>query len=91
MFHITNTVYCQCNKKNYLSELSSKITGTEKSKGSNVAIVFGNERTGLTDEELAARKAKWQPKEPKVKTGYLARYASLVTSANKGAILKQTL
>ena len=45
----------------------------------------------LTDEELAARKAKWQPKEPKVKTGYLARYASLVTSANKGAILKQTL
>ncbi len=36
-----------------LAELSSKITGTEKSKGSNVAIVFGNERTGLTDEELA--------------------------------------
>ena len=43
----------------------------------------------LTDEELAARKAKWQPKEPKVKTGYLARYASLVTSANTGAILKK--
>ncbi len=45
----------------------------------------------LTDEELAARKAKWQPKEPKVKTGYLARYASLVTSANEGAILKGSL
>ena len=43
----------------------------------------------LTDEELAARKAKWKPKEPKVKTGYLARYASLVTSANTGAILKK--
>ena len=43
----------------------------------------------LTDEELAARKAKWQPKEPKVKTGYLARYASLVTSANTGAVLKK--
>ena len=42
----------------------------------------------VTDEELAARKAKWQPKEPKVTTGYLARYASLVTSADKGAILK---
>ena len=38
---------------------------------------------------MAARKAKWQPKEPKVKTGYLARYASLVTSANTGAILKK--
>lgn len=42
----------------------------------------------VSDEELAARKEKWQPKEPKVKTGYLARYASLVTSADKGAILK---
>ena len=45
----------------------------------------------LTDEELEARRAKWQPKEPKVKSGYLTRYASLVTSANKGAILKSTL
>jgi dihydroxy-acid dehydratase len=37
---------------------------------------------------MATRKANWQPKEPKVKTGYLARYASLVTSADKGAVLK---
>ena len=29
----------------------------------------------VSDEELAARKAKWQPREPKVTTGYLARYA----------------
>lgn len=42
----------------------------------------------VSDEELAARKAKWVPKEPKVKTGYLARYASMVTSADKGAILR---
>ncbi len=42
----------------------------------------------VSDEELAKRKAKWTPKEPKVKTGYLARYASLVTSANTGAVLK---
>lgn len=42
----------------------------------------------VSDEELAARKAKWQPREPKVTTGYLARYAQLVTSANKGAILE---
>ncbi|MCR5742356.1 MAG: dihydroxy-acid dehydratase [Lachnospiraceae bacterium] len=42
----------------------------------------------LSDEELAARRAKWQPREPKVTTGYLARYAKMVTSANRGAILE---
>ena len=42
----------------------------------------------VSDEELAARKAKWQPREPKITTGYLARYASMVTSGNTGAILK---
>ena len=41
-----------------------------------------------SDEELAARKAKWQPREPKVTTGYLARYAAMVTSGNRGAILE---
>ena len=41
----------------------------------------------VSEEELAARKAKWQPREPKIKTGYLARYASLVTSGNRGAVL----
>ncbi|MDO5417707.1 MAG: dihydroxy-acid dehydratase [Lachnospiraceae bacterium] len=42
----------------------------------------------ISDEEMAARKAKWQPREPRVTTGYLARYAALVTSADKGAVLK---
>lgn len=42
----------------------------------------------ISEEELAARKAKWQPREPKVKTGYLARYAKMVTSGNRGAILE---
>lgn len=42
----------------------------------------------LSDEELAARRAKWQPREPKITTGYLARYASLVTSGNRGAVLE---
>ena len=42
----------------------------------------------VSDEELAARKAKWQPKEPKVTTGYLARYREMVTSGNRGAILQ---
>ena len=42
----------------------------------------------VSDEELEARRAKWQPREPKVTTGYLKRYASLVTSGNRGAILE---
>ena len=42
----------------------------------------------VSDEEMAKRKEAWTPKEPKVNTGYLARYASMVTSADKGAILQ---
>ena len=42
----------------------------------------------VSDEELEKRRQAWTPKEPKVKTGYLARYASLVTSGNRGAILE---
>ena len=42
----------------------------------------------VSDEVLAARRAKWQPREPKVTTGYLARYAAMVTSGNRGAILE---
>ena len=42
----------------------------------------------VSDEEMAARKAKWQPREPKITTGYLKRYARLVTSADKGAVLE---
>ena len=42
----------------------------------------------VSDEEMQASKAKWQPREPKVTTGYLARYAAMVTSGNRGAILE---
>ncbi len=42
----------------------------------------------ISEEEMAARRAKWQPREPKITTGYLARYASMVTSGNRGAILE---
>ena len=42
----------------------------------------------VSDEEMQARKAKWQPREPKVTTGYIARYAAMVTSGNRGAILE---
>ena len=42
----------------------------------------------VSDEEMEARRAKWQPREPKVTTGYLKRYASMVTSGNRGAVLE---
>ena len=41
----------------------------------------------VSDAELAARKAKWQPRQPKITTGYLVRYAAQVTSGAKGAYL----
>lgn len=42
----------------------------------------------ISDEEMAARREKWQPRQPKVTTGYLARYAKMVTSGNRGAVLE---
>lgn len=42
----------------------------------------------ISDEEFARRKEKWQPREPEVTTGYLARYAAMVTSGNRGAVLE---
>ena len=42
----------------------------------------------VSDEEMQSRKAEWKPRDPKITTGYLARYASLVTSGNRGAILE---
>lgn len=42
----------------------------------------------ISDEEMAERRAKWQPREPQITTGYLARYRELVTSGNRGAILE---
>ncbi len=43
----------------------------------------------LSDEELAQRKAEWQPREPKITTGYLARYQKLVSSGAQGAVLSK--
>lgn len=42
----------------------------------------------VSDEEMKKRKADWKPKEPKITSGYLARYASMVTSGNRGAVLE---
>jgi dihydroxy-acid dehydratase len=58
-------------------------------EGDIISIDIPNYKLELkvSDEELARRRAAWKPKEPNVTTGYLARYASLVTSANRGAIL----
>lgn len=42
----------------------------------------------VSEEEMAKRRANWQPREPKITTGYLTRYRELVTSGNRGAILE---
>ncbi|QHQ61825.1 dihydroxy-acid dehydratase [Anaerocolumna sedimenticola] len=42
----------------------------------------------ISEEELETRRANWKPREPKITTGYLARYAAMVTSGNRGAILE---
>ena len=70
----------------------------EAAAGGNIALVEEGDIISInikecsvtlkvSDEELAARRATWQAPEPKVKTGYLARYAKLVSSADKGAVL----
>ncbi len=58
-------------------------------EGDIISIDIPNNKLEMkvSDEELAARKAKWQPKEQHL-TGYLARYRELVTSGNRGAILQ---
>ncbi len=53
----------------------------------SIDIEGGTITLEVTDEELSKRKATWKPLEPKIKTGYLARYAKFVTSANTGAVL----
>ena len=45
----------------------------------------------VSDEELAKRKAAWTPREPKVTTGYLARYASMVTSGSSKTVIRQDI
>ncbi len=58
--------------------------------GDIIEIDIPNNRMNvkLTDDELAQRKENWQPREPKIKDGYLAKYAAMATSADTGAVLK---
>ena len=71
----------------------------EAALGGNIALVEEGDiikinipentlNVDVSDEVLAERRAKWQPRELKVTTGYLARYAALVTDSSKGAILQ---
>ncbi len=71
----------------------------EAAVGGNIALVEEGDiikinipantlEVDVSDEELAARRARWQPREPEVTTGYLARYAAMVTDASNGAMLE---
>ena len=59
-------------------------------EGDTIRIDIPNNELTLkiSDEEMAKRKAAWQPRAPRVTDGYLLRYASMVTSGNRGAILE---
>lgn len=59
-------------------------------EGDIIQIDINNNSLNLdvSEEELNNRKAQWTPREPKITTGYLARYASMVTSGNRGAVLE---
>ncbi len=71
----------------------------EAALGGNIALVHENDRIAIdinkksiellvSDEELAARRAAYVQPEPNITTGWLSRYARMVTSANLGAVLK---
>ena len=71
----------------------------EAAVGGNIALIKNGDiididipantiNVRLSDEELEERRKAWTPREPKITTGYLARYASLVTSGNRGAVLE---
>ena len=71
----------------------------EAALGGNIALVEEGDiikinipentlNVDVSDEVLAERRAKWQPRQPQVTTGYLARYAALVTDASRGAVLE---
>ncbi len=59
-------------------------------EGDIISIDIDNHRldVNVSEEELAARKEKWQPRKPAVTTGYLARYAAMAAPASRGAILE---
>jgi dihydroxy-acid dehydratase len=59
-------------------------------EGDPIAIDIPNHRLELlvSESELAARRAKWQPRKPAITTGYLGKYASMATSADRGAVLE---
>ena len=54
----------------------------------SIDIMANRIQLEISDEEMEARRAEWKPRQPKITTGYLARYAALVTSGNRGAILE---
>ena len=68
--------------------LGSSVALVEEGDIIEINIPANTLNVRVSDEEMARRKAAWTPREPKVTTGYLARYAALVTDASKGAVLQ---
>ena len=72
----------------FSSSVSGSAVFPAEMGGEHVGAVLYTNFAGESDEELEARRAKWVCPEPKIKTGYLARYAKMVSSADRGAILE---
>ncbi|MPM79501.1 Dihydroxy-acid dehydratase [bioreactor metagenome] len=71
----------------------------EAARGGNIALIQNGDRIDIdipagtlnvrvSEEELSERRKSWQPPEPKIKKGYLARYERMVSSASEGAVVK---
>ena len=83
----------------YLSQQIVKLANPEAALGGPIGLVKEGDiisidipakkiEIKLDDAELARRKLEWQPPQPKITSGYVARYAKLVTSGSTGAVLK---
>ena len=83
----------QMMKKGFLQvridgELQEMTHGMKLDRYNNHNIEVVVDKLKVSDDELAKRKAAWKKPEPKIKTGYLARYAKMTTSASTGAVVQ---
>ena len=73
--------------------------GPEAAQGGQIALIEEGDIISInipenrldvkvSEEEMQKRREKWQPRQPRVTTGYLARYEKMVSSANRGAVLE---
>ena len=73
--------------EDYAKELEASFRSIKEGDIITIDIPNNAISVDVSDEELARRRAQWQPRQPRVTTGYLSRYAKQVSSGMKGAVL----